>query len=58
MEKARSHKRLSTIAHFRFTLFAIMSPSKDTVKAIVIILLSLGVLCALLLVANHVRPHP
>jgi hypothetical protein len=32
--------------------------SKDTLKAIVIILIALGVLCVLLLFANHVRPHP
>jgi hypothetical protein len=37
---------------------AAMSMSKDTLKAIVIIVVALGVLCALLLFANHIRPHP
>jgi hypothetical protein len=35
-----------------------MPMSKDTPKAIFIILVALGVLCALLLFANHIRPHP
>jgi hypothetical protein len=35
-----------------------MSMSKDTPKAIVIILVALGVLGVLLLFANHIRPHP
>jgi hypothetical protein len=36
----------------------IMSASKDTKKAIVIILFYLALLCGLLLFANHIRPHP
>jgi hypothetical protein len=35
-----------------------MSMSKDTPKAIVIILIALAVLAMLLLWANHMRPHP
>jgi hypothetical protein len=35
-----------------------MPVSKDTIKAIAIILISLAVLCGLLVFANHVRPHP
>jgi hypothetical protein len=35
-----------------------MTASKDTPKAIAIILLALGVLAGLLVFANHVRPHP
>jgi hypothetical protein len=31
--------------------------SKDTSKAVVIILFALGVLAGLLVFANHVRPH-
>ncbi len=34
------------------------SESKDTFKAIVIILLYLGLLVTLLVTANHFRPHP
>ena len=32
--------------------------SKDTLKAIVVILIALGVLCTLLVVAYHAHPHP
>jgi hypothetical protein len=35
-----------------------MPMSKDTPKAIFIILFALAVLFALLLLANHMRPHP
>jgi hypothetical protein len=35
-----------------------MAQSKDTPKAIAIIVIALGVLGLLLLFANHVRPHP
>ena len=35
-----------------------MSISKDTLKAIIIIVISLAVLVVLLVVANHLRPHP
>jgi hypothetical protein len=35
-----------------------MPASKDTPKAITIIVLALGVLAALLAFANHIRPHP
>ncbi len=34
------------------------SESKDTFKAVVIILMYIGLLVALLLAANHFRPHP
>ena len=35
-----------------------MSISKDTLKAIIIIVIALTVLVVLLVVANHLRPHP
>jgi hypothetical protein len=35
-----------------------MAMSKDTSKAIFIILVALAVLCLLLVFANHMRPHP
>jgi hypothetical protein len=35
-----------------------MPESKDTAKAIVIIVTALAVLIALLNFANHIRPHP
>jgi hypothetical protein len=35
-----------------------MPASKETLKAIVIILISLGVLVGLLVFANNMRPHP
>jgi hypothetical protein len=35
-----------------------MPASKDTPKAIVIILLYLALLAGLLVAANHFRPHP
>ena len=35
-----------------------MPISKDTLKAIVIIVAALALLCLLLLFANHIRPHP
>ena len=36
----------------------IMPASKDTIRAIFIILFYLALLCCLLLFANHIRPHP
>jgi len=35
-----------------------MAMSKDTSKAIFIILVALGVLTVLLVLANNIRPHP
>jgi hypothetical protein len=35
-----------------------MAASKDTFKAVVIILLYLGLLAGLLITANYFRPHP
>jgi hypothetical protein len=41
-----------------FQIVGHMSISKDTLKAIIIIVISLAVLVVLLVVANHLRPHP
>jgi hypothetical protein len=54
LKYAKNHRR----AGGSISKWPSLHMTKETVKALAVIIISLGVLVVLLLWANHLRPHP